>query len=143
MLLLIHITIWNLALLIITTFFSASLSSLKLQHINVNNEDLLPILNGNLVALCDNSVAKCLGFGIVRGIDVNSDKIYLITPETADTMKNVTTLVMGAIPLPPSFYGTGGYYEGSHPYICRTVRRVTTSIPVRSYRACQYLLAKK
>lgn len=121
-------------------FFSANLSALKFLHVNEANEVSPAVLNGNLVALCSDSTTLCFGFGIVRGVDVTGDKIYIITPEDSCVMKNIKTLVMGVIILPSTFYTTGGYYDGSHPYICRTVRRATTNVPKRAYKACRFLL---
>lgn len=84
-------------------------------------------LNASLVALCilDNETAAsvpyyqatvgqypkilrelplmpCLGYGIVRGIDMAKGYIYLVSPEPAERLTRVNCLVMGGIQIPES-----------------------------------------
>lgn len=84
-------------------------------------------LNASLVALCilDNETAAsvpyyqatvgqypkilrelplmpCVGYGIIRGIDMAKGYIYLVSPEPAERLTQVNCLVMGGIQIPES-----------------------------------------
>lgn len=83
----------------------------------------LSVINGNIVALCGidltneelqeteaspgprvltrSSLCACYGFGIVRGVDMEKEEVYIITPLPASTMQYVNYLV-GCIPVPLS-----------------------------------------
>lgn len=94
-------------------------------HESIPPELTMAALNASLVALCimDSGAAgsvpryravegqyptilqgmplmPCLGYGVVRAIDVTNGHIYLVTPEPADRLAQVNCLVMGGIRLP-------------------------------------------
>lgn len=123
-------------------FFSISLPSIKLSHISGVNENLLSILNGNLVALCTDHANNCQGFGIVQGIDLVTDTLYLTTPESKDLIRKVNNLVMGSITLPICFYLQPECKQFT-PYVNVKIKEKTTNIPKRSYMPCQKLLRCK
>lgn len=109
------------------------------------------ILNGNIVALCkleqEDTLAKysslsCLGFGIVRGIDIENDSLYLLTPSDIKDLDVVNCLSMGTLAVPPSIYMTPGH-EGLVPYIQLGVPQGTSLIPKRCFRSCKSILKKQ
>ncbi|XP_017796480.1 PREDICTED: polynucleotide 5'-hydroxyl-kinase NOL9 isoform X2 [Habropoda laboriosa] len=95
-------------------FISISRASVPLSHV-------LNVVNGNIVALCgidaetnESEVCEitfglrvlsrpplcsCYGFGIVRGVDLEREEIFLNTPLPVSMMQHVNCLV-GCIPLP-------------------------------------------
>lgn len=70
--------------------------------------------------------------GIVRGIDLASNEIFLITPESDDSLELATHLIYGSVNLPPSVYMTADDIHGIVPYV--SLRNLTSfsSIPKRT-----------
>lgn len=83
----------------------------------------------------------CLGFGIVRGIDKVTDKLYILTPVPEETLQNVNLLVKGNITLPPSICMTS-CHQGLVPYIMLGIPQGTSSLPKRSFRNWGAILRK-
>lgn len=90
----------------------------------VDPSNYLDILNGNLVYLCgkrsgdSNEMLDCYGIGIVRSVDAQTDKLYLIPAIPSDELQNVNVLAIGAIPLPSAiFLNQHSQIRGSVPYV--------------------------
>jgi hypothetical protein len=49
-------------------------------------------------------VLKCLGFGIVRGINIESKQFYILTPEPMEVLNKCNLLVKGMLSLPLEFF---------------------------------------
>ncbi|KAL5013572.1 hypothetical protein ScPMuIL_007842 [Solemya velum] len=96
-------------------------------HSHIPDSQILLALNASVVALCRANMSKimqdpsvvhqdtdgrlprilrktplcrCLGFGIIRGIDTEKKLFYISTPMSLNTLQQVNTLVRGAINLP-------------------------------------------
>ncbi|KAK7864700.1 hypothetical protein R5R35_010956 [Gryllus longicercus] len=116
-----------------------SFSRLKLCITNekVKNSDYLSAMNANLVALCKvpegNSlipsdsaypeilekapICHCFGFGIVRGVDLEKKKIFIISPLVDKKMKFVNCLVLGSVHLPERIFISQDEARGTIPYV--------------------------
>lgn len=90
----------------------------------------MDLLNGNLVFLCradnemfldSNSILECHGVGIVRAIDKNNGKIFLLLPQTDSGDKlqvSVNVLALGNIPLPSEILLKQNYsIAGNVPHV--------------------------
>jgi polynucleotide 5'-hydroxyl-kinase GRC3/NOL9 len=74
----------------------------------------LRVLNASVVGLCYSentsqdagNLLPCLGLGIVRSIDVSSNKLYILTPLDITTVQRVTHLLVGKLELPSSLLQT-------------------------------------
>ena len=49
-------------------------------------------------------VYKCFGFGIIRGINIETKEFYILTPEAIQTLENINLLVNGMLTLPNEFF---------------------------------------
>lgn len=120
--------------------YEVNISDLNLELIEetLPREQILSSMNGSLVALCktDEDICLCLGFGIVRGIDTERDKLYMITPLSMDVLKGVNTLVKsGNVALPGSMYlDQGNNITGPVPYVSVTSGRTPTRVPKIEFR---------
>ncbi|KAK3927461.1 Polynucleotide 5'-hydroxyl-kinase NOL9 [Frankliniella fusca] len=130
-------------------------------HLNVCHENVPPFVtlsafNASLVALCSidpqeenitqptesgfpsiirgHITADCLGFGIVRGIDMEAQNLYLLTPEPPTVLARVNCLVLGAVCLPPSIYLTPSKEPGVVPYVVITGSQHAAQPSKRSFR---------
>ncbi|XP_034237625.1 polynucleotide 5'-hydroxyl-kinase NOL9 [Thrips palmi] len=119
-------------------------------YLNICHEAVPPAValsafNANLVALCcvnpaeqdvvqlpesgfpsiisKLTTADCLGFGIVRGIDMDTRLMYLLTPVPSDVLASVNCLVLGAINLPSSLYFSPPREPGAVPYVIQKVKK--------------------
>lgn len=112
---------------------------LHVAHESVSPSVILSTFNANLVALCcidpeeeditaasepglpsivkGQLLADCLGFGIVRGIDMDSRKLYLLTPVAPSNLKSVNCLALGAINLPSCVFLSPPKVVGFVPYV--------------------------
>lgn len=120
--------------------YEVNISDLNLELIEetLPREQILSSMNGSLVALCKTveDICLCLGFGIVRGIDTESGKLYMITPLSTDVLKDVNTLVKsGNVALPESMHlDQGNYITGPVPYVSITSGRTPTRVPKIEFR---------
>uniref|UniRef100_A0A915KJF8 NOL9 C-terminal domain-containing protein n=1 Tax=Romanomermis culicivorax TaxID=13658 RepID=A0A915KJF8_ROMCU len=103
--------------------YKINLNSLKINVLHGVAPPLfvLSTINANLVALCrssepsqdrwindekspflvnDESYPECLGFGIVRAIDVENNAIYILSPLSPENLKLVNVILKGAIDIP-------------------------------------------
>jgi len=101
------------------------------------NDKIVPpaVVNGNLVALCYLKCGNyvCLGWGVVRGIDLSTKELYLITPVCPNELEQVDHLILGSVALPPSVYMTADNNSGLTPYTSEGVLTSLGHIPKRSY----------
>lgn len=51
-----------------------------------------------------NVTYNCIGFGIIRGINVETKEFYVLTPEPVDKLECVNLLVKGILNIPLEFY---------------------------------------
>lgn len=95
---------------------------LCVSHEIINPNSILSVMNGSFVALCicdkgemlqpsdpnlpcimlHAPVCQCLGFGIIRGVDMEDRQLYVISPLPEDEIQKVNCLVMGTVQLPSS-----------------------------------------
>ncbi|XP_063991001.1 polynucleotide 5'-hydroxyl-kinase NOL9 [Diachasmimorpha longicaudata] len=99
---------------------------------------ILSVMNGNIVAMCsfgsqdENSEPKkvgypkvmirtppcvCYGFGILRGVDMTNEKLYINTPLSLSKLKHVNCLI-GSLPVPSGLLqlnSPGSPYVGGEP----------------------------
>ncbi|CAI9723512.1 Hypothetical predicted protein [Octopus vulgaris] len=77
---------------------NASVIALCVANLNTafryNNDENLPL------GFVKRPLCRCLGFGFVRGIDAESQTIYIVSPVTLKTISQVNTLLRGPINLP-------------------------------------------
>ncbi|XP_018914256.2 polynucleotide 5'-hydroxyl-kinase NOL9 [Bemisia tabaci] len=104
---------------------------------NLSRAQSLAAINGNLVALCSKSSNdtfnhKCLGFGIVRGIDFSDGRLFLLTPLRED-LKDVNCLMMGNTFLPQSIYPQS-HSSGHVPYVNIGEGQITSRITRRTFK---------
>uniref|UniRef100_A0A1B6EDB5 Polynucleotide 5'-hydroxyl-kinase NOL9 n=1 Tax=Clastoptera arizonana TaxID=38151 RepID=A0A1B6EDB5_9HEMI len=104
-----------------------------------SQKEALSAMNGNLVALCtknqnDQEFPNCLGFGIVRAIDYDNGKLFLITPLEINKLHSVNCLVKGSLSLPDSFF-LDEDVEGHVPYVSFTSNHQTTQRVKREFNA--------
>lgn len=110
-------------------------------HANVEYNQLLRVFNASLVGLCvvdekhikRNSelpgvlktfdhetrrpvVYNCNGFGVIRGINMETKEFYILTPERPQDLENVNLLVKGMLNLPHEFFYEQDI-ETSSPYM--------------------------
>lgn len=71
--------------------------------------------------------------GVVRGVDLDSNELFLITPESSDTLELLTHLIYGSVNLPPSVYMTADDVNGVIPYVSLGTLASFSSIPKRTH----------
>lgn len=73
--------------------------------------------------------------GIVRGIDMQSGVLFLITPVAGLVLKKTNCLIKGNVNLPESLnYNQGHHVEGHVPYMAHTSGSSTALFAKRDYR---------
>lgn len=120
---------------------------------------ILSAINGNLVALCSYSgvdilvpddpqlpsvlgqqpVCPCLGFGIVRGVDMQEKCLFLITPVPEAILSTVNCLILGTIMLPSYVYSTASECEGEIPYMATGPGHPLSKVAGRFFRPSQHI----
>ncbi|PNF39225.1 hypothetical protein B7P43_G17627 [Cryptotermes secundus] len=120
---------------------------------------ILSAINGNLVALCSYSgsdilvpddpqlpsvlgqqpVCPCLGFGIVRGVDMQEKCLFLITPVPEAVLSTVNCLMLGTIMLPSYVYSTASECEGEIPYMATGPGHPLSKVASRFFRPSQHI----
>lgn len=75
----------------------------------------------------------CLFLGVVRGIDLSTNEIFLLTPELGDTLELITHLIYGSVNIPPSVYMTADDVNGVVPYVSLGTLTSFSSIPKRTH----------
>ncbi|KAJ7560342.1 hypothetical protein O6H91_04G125400 [Diphasiastrum complanatum] len=127
------------------TPYQVSLSDIKVMHLHcqVPETQTLYSINAELVGLgtspqkimVDGTILppECLGFGIVRGIDVTQNILYLITPLSGESLQSVEIILHGRLQIPMPLLQVEGYIC---PYLCRNsvVVEGTGSAVMRSHK---------
>lgn len=87
--------------------YQVPMSSIKIRHLHcqVPNTEVLYSLNASIVGLAVNpedlqSLPVCVGLGIVRGVDVSRNLLYVITPVPQSILESVDLLLQGFIQIP-------------------------------------------
>ncbi|XP_023311609.1 polynucleotide 5'-hydroxyl-kinase NOL9 [Anoplophora glabripennis] len=116
--------------------YEVHLPSIKIT--NLQGEDVAPaVTNANMVALCylqqELNVFRCMGYGVVRGVDLESNKLVLVTPEEIKVLEDVYYLVMGSVFLPPAIYMAPDDVTGTIPYVMEGELVSLGQITKRSY----------
>ncbi|XP_018333941.1 polynucleotide 5'-hydroxyl-kinase NOL9 [Agrilus planipennis] len=113
--------------------YEISLSDIKIIH----NKKIVPplVVNGNLVCLChkrqEYDSCVCIGWGIVRAVDLVNDKLYLITPVLPEDLELINYIALGSIYLPDSIYLSNSCSSGLMPYVAQGVLNIFGEIPKR------------
>ncbi|KYN38311.1 Polynucleotide 5'-hydroxyl-kinase NOL9 [Trachymyrmex septentrionalis] len=116
----------------------------------------LNVINGNIVALCGidlmedspkkstnisnlqvltqrSPLCTCYGFGIIRGVDMERQEVFIITPLPISIMQHVNCLA-GCIPVPPVLLQL---HQGA-PYVGGNAELPTSREPRRGYFRMKY-----
>ncbi|KAM9856099.1 polynucleotide 5'-hydroxyl-kinase NOL9 [Aulostomus maculatus] len=72
---------------------------------------------GGPVVLSQAPICPCVGFGVLRGIDMVRGLYFLLTPVEPSTLRKVNCLLLGAILLPSCILTTQDGFEGETPYV--------------------------
>ncbi|CAL8368189.1 unnamed protein product [Lota lota] len=72
---------------------------------------------GGPVVLSQAPLCPCVGFGVLRGIDMARGLYFLLTPVDPSILRNVNCLLLGAITLPSCILTTQSGFEGEKPYV--------------------------
>ncbi|XP_053137036.1 polynucleotide 5'-hydroxyl-kinase NOL9 [Hemicordylus capensis] len=108
--------------------------ALKVIHADVAPAHILYSLNASWVGLCripdevrgksdgpvvltQTPICDCLGFGIVRGIDMDKKRYYILTPVAPENLRRVNCLLIGSIPIPNCIFLNQPGIEGEIPYV--------------------------
>ncbi|KAM8927131.1 polynucleotide 5'-hydroxyl-kinase NOL9 [Pelodytes ibericus] len=73
--------------------------------------------NDGPVLLTQTPVCDCLGFGIVRGVDMERKVYHLLTPVPPETLRIVNCLLVGNISIPHSVFKNQRGFKGEIPYV--------------------------
>ncbi|KAF7236183.1 Polynucleotide 5'-hydroxyl-kinase NOL9 [Varanus komodoensis] len=79
--------------------------------------DEVPCKTSGPVLLAQTPICDCLGFGIVRGVDVDKKHYYLLTPVAPENLRLVNCLLIGSIPIPNCIFLNQMGTEGEIPYV--------------------------
>ncbi|KAJ0977933.1 hypothetical protein J5N97_013407 [Dioscorea zingiberensis] len=92
--------------------YEVPFSRIKVKHLHcqVPNTEVFHSLNATIVGLAIDSgerplscTQQCVGLGIVRGIDIKKDRIYVLTPVPIHDLQKVDLLLQGFIEIPTGF----------------------------------------
>lgn len=72
---------------------------------------------GGPVILSQATLCPCVGFGVLRGIDVARGLYFLLTPVDPSILRKVNCLLLGAISLPSCILTAQPGFEGEMPYV--------------------------
>ncbi|KAL7978578.1 hypothetical protein Chor_005560, partial [Crotalus horridus] len=107
---------------------------LKVIHVDVEPTHILCSLNASWVGLChlpdqipckaegpvvlmQNPLCDCLGFGIVRGVEMTSKLYYILTPVAPEILRRVNCLLIGNIAIPNCIFLNQARTGGEIPYV--------------------------
>ncbi|XP_029434525.1 polynucleotide 5'-hydroxyl-kinase NOL9 isoform X1 [Rhinatrema bivittatum] len=69
------------------------------------------------ILLTQTPVCDCLGFGIVRGIDMEKKMYHILTPVAPEKLRLVNCLLVGSITIPHSIFKNQPGIKGEAPYV--------------------------
>ncbi|XP_031146405.1 polynucleotide 5'-hydroxyl-kinase NOL9 [Sander lucioperca] len=72
---------------------------------------------GGPVLLSQAPICPCVGFGVLRGIDMARGLYFLLTPVDPAVLRKVNCLLLGAISLPSCILTSQPGFEGEMPYV--------------------------
>ncbi|XP_012718915.2 polynucleotide 5'-hydroxyl-kinase NOL9 [Fundulus heteroclitus] len=72
---------------------------------------------GGPVVLSQTALCPCVGFGVLRGIDMARGLYFLLTPVDPSILRKVNCLLLGAISLPSCILTTQPGFEDEMPYV--------------------------
>ncbi|KAM3824400.1 polynucleotide 5'-hydroxyl-kinase NOL9 [Vipera latastei] len=107
---------------------------LKVIHVDMAPTHILCSLNANWVGLChlpeeipckaegpvvltQTPICDCLGFGIVRGVEMTSKLYYILTPLAPENLRRVNCLLIGNIAIPNCIFLNQARTGGEIPYV--------------------------
>ncbi|KAL1020591.1 hypothetical protein UPYG_G00002140 [Umbra pygmaea] len=76
-----------------------------------------PAGRGGPVLLSQAPVCPCLGFGILRGVDMTRGLYFIITPVAPSVLSQVNCLLLGGVKLPHTLLTSQTGFEGDPPYV--------------------------
>ncbi|XP_041096192.1 polynucleotide 5'-hydroxyl-kinase NOL9 isoform X2 [Polyodon spathula] len=110
--------------------------ALRVVHYDVAPAHVLYTVNASLVGLCSlaegvggaggeegpvllthTPVCDCLGFGVLRGVDVARGLYFIVTPLSAERLKQVNCMLVGSVALPQDLFRNQAGIEGERPYL--------------------------
>ncbi|KAI1897122.1 hypothetical protein AGOR_G00079870 [Albula goreensis] len=107
--------------------------AVRVTHSEVAPLHTLYAANGSLVGLCclaervggsggpvllsHTPVCQCVGFGVVRGVDMARGLYFLVTPVAPSVLRQVNCLLMGGVTLPHTLLRIQPGFEGEKPYV--------------------------
>lgn len=75
------------------------------------------VSKGGPVFLSQAPICPCVGFGVLRGIDMARGLYFLLTPVDPSVLRDVNCLLFGAISMPSCVLTTQPGIDGEMPYI--------------------------
>nr|XP_046253422.1 polynucleotide 5'-hydroxyl-kinase NOL9 [Scatophagus argus]XP_046253423.1 polynucleotide 5'-hydroxyl-kinase NOL9 [Scatophagus argus] len=72
---------------------------------------------GGPVLLSQAPICPCVGFGVLRGVDMDRGLYFLLTPVDPSILRKVNCLLLGAISLPSCILTSQPGFEGEMPYV--------------------------
>ncbi|XP_023690702.2 polynucleotide 5'-hydroxyl-kinase NOL9 [Paramormyrops kingsleyae] len=112
---------------------SMSAVAMRVTHCEVAPAHVLYAANGSLVGLCcleekvggaggpvllsQTPICKCIGFGVLRGVDMARGLYFLVTPVAPPVLRQVNCLLLGGIMLPHTLLRVQPGVQGEKPYI--------------------------
>ncbi|XP_026576656.1 polynucleotide 5'-hydroxyl-kinase NOL9 [Pseudonaja textilis] len=109
--------------------------ALKVIHVDVAPTYVLCSLNASWVGLChlpdrlpcnsegpvvvlsQTPLCDCLGFGIVRGVDMTKKLYYILTPLAPESLRHVNCLLIGDVAVPNCIFLNQAKTDGETPYV--------------------------
>ncbi|GJW75342.1 polynucleotide 5'-hydroxyl-kinase NOL9 [Tanacetum coccineum] len=105
--------------------YEVSVSAVKIKHLHceVPKAEIFYSLNATIVGLAVDSegagdLPRCVGLGIVRGIDTLRKVLYIITPVSPSVLEDVDVLLQGFIQIPTCLLQVQGCVS---PYMASNV----------------------
>ncbi|KAM3921042.1 polynucleotide 5'-hydroxyl-kinase NOL9 [Leptodactylus fuscus] len=93
--------------------YSANASWVGLCHIldDISSQDSGPVL------LTQTPICDCLGFGIIRGVNMEKKVYHILSPLPPETLRLVNCLLIGNISIPHSIFKHQPGVQGDLPYV--------------------------
>ncbi|XP_058876620.1 polynucleotide 5'-hydroxyl-kinase NOL9-like isoform X1 [Acipenser ruthenus] len=115
--------------------------ALRVVHCDVAPSHVMYAVNASLVGLCSlaegvvgasgeggpvllthTPVCDCLGFGVLRGVDVARGLYFIVTPLSVERLRQVNCLLVGSVALPQDLFRSQAGIEGERPYVTSEYR---------------------